>query len=184
MDSAGGARVVAVSIDGAHRFSKVPAESIRLRAGHGAEGDAHAGATVQHRYLAERGPEAPNLRQVHLLHEEFLEDVRAAGFDVPPGGLGENILTSGLDLLGLPTDTVLRIGPDAVVRVTGLRSPCRQIDDYRPGLMALCFGVDAAGNGTRLVGVMGVVEKGGVVRAGDAVDVVVPAGPHRPLEVV
>lgn len=179
-----GGRVVAVSVDGAHRFSKTKVESIDLVAGFGAAGDAHAGVTVQHRYLADKDAAAPNLRQVHLLHEEFLDEVRDAGFDVPAGGLGENILTAGVDLLGLPTDTVLRLGPDAVVRVTGLRNPCNQIDSYRPGLQALCYGVDADGQRTRRAGVMGVVEQGGVVRAGDAVDVVVPAGTPRPLDVV
>lgn len=181
---AGGPHVVAVSVDDRHRFSKVPADSIDLVEGLGVRGDAHAGPTVRHRYLARRDPDAPNLRQVHLLHQEFLDDVAGQGFDVPPGGLGENITTAGVDLLGLPADSLLRLGEDAVVRVTGLRTPCPQIDDYQWGLQALCWDTDAAGNRTRRVGVMGVVEHGGTVRPGDEIGVMVPKGPHRELRAV
>lgn len=181
---ADGPRVVGVSVDDRHRFSKLPADSIDLVAGLGVAGDAHAGPTVQHRYLARRHPDAPNLRQVHLLHQEFLDEVATEGFDVPPGGLGENVTTAGVDLLDLPADTQLRLGEDVIVRVTGLRNPCPQIDDYRWGLQARCWGRDAAGNRTLLVGVMGVVERGGTVRPGDAIAVVVPEGPHLKLEVV
>ena len=56
------------------------------------------------------------------------------------------ILTRGIDLLGLPTGTVLRIGAAAVLRVTGLRNPCAQLDRFRPGLMAATLGRDAQGN--------------------------------------
>lgn len=178
------AHVVAVSVDGEHRFSKVPAESILLIAGHGVAGDAHAGTTVQHRYLAAQDAAAPNLRQVHLLHRELLDEAAAHGIDVPPGGMGENILTRGLDVLGLPTGTRLRIGGDAVVRVTGLRNPCHQIEDYRPGLLALCYGEAEDGTRTRRAGIMGVVERSGQVRAGDTITVDPPPQPWRGLEVV
>ncbi len=176
--------VVAVSRSAEHRFSKEPVDTIQLLMGHGVEGDAHAGATVRHRYLAARDATAPNLRQVHLLHHEFLEEAAAHGIEVPPGGMGENILTRGLDVLGLPTGTRLRIGEDAVVRVTGLRNPCDQIEAYRPGLLALCYGVDEEGARTRRAGIMGVVERSGQVRAGDTITVDPPPQPWRGLEVV
>ena len=70
--------------------------------GHGVEGDAHAGATVQHRSRKRWRPSEPNLRQVHLLHEELLDDLRGRGFEVAPGDVGENVLVRGLDLLAGP----------------------------------------------------------------------------------
>lgn len=175
------ATVVAVACDGAHRFSKPPALFIRLLAGLGVEGDAHLGATVQHRSRVARDPTQPNLRQVHLLHAELFEELRAAGHVVRPGEVGENVTTAGLDLLGLPTGTRLRLGAEALVEVTGLRNPCRQLDRFQPGLMAATLGRDAAGGLVRKAGVMAVVLSGGEVRPGDAITVTLPAGPPRAL---
>jgi MOSC domain-containing protein YiiM len=178
------ASVLAVSRDAEHRFSKANQHSIRLLAGLGVEGDAHLGVTVQHRSRVARDPTQPNLRQVHLIHAELFDDLRTAGYTVAPGDLGENITTSGLALLDLPTGTRLRLGPDAVVEVTGLRNPCLQIDAFRSGLLKEVVGRDETGAVVRKGGVMGVVVVGGVVRPGDAIAVELPAPPHRPLEKV
>jgi MOSC domain-containing protein YiiM len=171
-------RVAAVSRDGTHRFSKVPAAAITLVEGMGVAGDA----------------------QVHLIHSGLLGEARAAGHDVGPGSLGENILTEGLDLLALSGGTSLEIG-EAVLRVTGLRNPCRQINDLSPGLLkvvvARADGVASTSDVTltptggaesldgvgivRKAGVMAVVERGGEVRPGMAIVVVPPEGPHQPL---
>lgn len=172
--------VEAVSQDASHRFSKLPRLWITLVAGVGVEGDAHAGATVKHRSRVARDPTQPNLRQVHLLHRELLEELAAAGFRVGPGQIGENILTAGLDLLALPTDTILRIGT-AAIRVTGLRNPCVQLDRFQPGLMAATLGRDQDGHLIRKAGIMGVVVTGGVVQAGDQIEMVLPPAPHRSL---
>lgn len=94
--------VVTVSRDGEHRFSKAVAEEIVLLAGLGVQGDAHAGATVQHRSRVAADPAQPNLRQVHRIHAELHAELRAQGFDIGPGQMGENILTAGVDVLGLP----------------------------------------------------------------------------------
>ena len=146
------------------------------------EGDAHCGATVRHRSRVAQDPTQPNLRQVHLIHSELLDELRRAGFDVAPGALGENVTTRGVDLLALPTDTVLRIGATAVVRVTGLRNPCAQIERFRTGLLAEVLRRDEAGTVARRAGVMGVVVASGVVRPVDPVGVERPACPARPLE--
>jgi MOSC domain-containing protein YiiM len=146
------------------------------------EGDVHAGVTVKHRSRMAQDPTQPNLRQVHLIHEELFAEVDEAGFRVAPGELGENITTSGIDLLGLPVGTVLRIGDDAVVEVTGLRNPCRQIDDFQNGLLKQVVGRDEAGNVVRKAGIMSAVRDGGVVRPGDMIKVELPDGPHRPLD--
>jgi MOSC domain-containing protein YiiM len=173
--------VEAVSQRSTHRFSKQPRMWIRLLAGLGVEGDAHLGTTVQHRSRVSRDPTQPNLRQVHLLHRELLEALETQGFVIGPGDIGENILTRGVDLLGLPTGTVLRIGEAVRIQVTGLRNPCVQLDRFRPGLMAATLDRDAAGNLVRKAGVMAIVLTGGEVRPGDPVVVMMPAEPHRRL---
>jgi hypothetical protein len=94
--------VVAVARSAKHEFSKAAALSIRLLPGLGVEGDAHCGATVKHRSRVARDPTQPNLRQVHLIHAELIEGLRADGFAVDPGTMGENITTRGLALLDLP----------------------------------------------------------------------------------
>jgi MOSC domain-containing protein YiiM len=174
--------VVAVSSSGEHSFSKPTRESITLLAGLGVEGDAHAGVTVKHRSRVAQDPTQPNLRQVHLIQEELFAEVSEAGFTVKPGELGENVTTKGIDLLGLPVGTLLRIGDEAVVEVTGLRNPCVQIDAFQDGLLKQVVGRDEAGNLVRRAGVMSVVRTGGVVRPGDAIKVELPAEPHRPLD--
>lgn len=177
--------VVAVSVRAGHGIGKDPARSIRLVTGLGVEGDAHLGETVQHRSRVRRDPTQPNLRQVHLVHAELHDELAAAGFaGLRPGQMGENVTTTGIDLLGLPAGTRLRLGTEAVVEVTGLRNPCRQLDEIQPGLMQATLARDADGELVRKAGVMGVVLQGGDVRAGDAIAVELPPEPHRPLEPV
>ncbi|AIS00642.1 MOSC domain-containing protein [Streptomyces glaucescens] len=179
-----GGMIAAVSSNETYSFSKPNRESITLVAGLGVEGDVHAGKTVKHRSRMERDPSQPNLRQVHLIHQELFDEVRAAGFEVSAGQLGENVTTRGIDLLGLPRGTLLHLGDEAVVEVTGLRNPCAQIDGLRDGLMKQLVGRDADGEVWRRAGIMSVVLTGGVVRPGDPVRVELPEGPHTPLDVV
>lgn len=150
-----------------------------MRAGLGVEGDAHSGTTVQHRSRVARDPSQPNLRQVHLIHAELFDELHAAGFDIAPGQIGENVTTQGLDLLARPTGTRLLLG--AVVELTGLRNPCVQLNRFRPGLMAAVLDRDAAGDLVRKAGVMGIVLADGTVRPGDTIRVVLPDTPHRAL---
>jgi MOSC domain-containing protein YiiM len=177
-------RVMAVAASRQHRFTKQTAPVIRLLEGLGVEGDAHLGVTDQHRSHARRDPTRTNLRQVHLLPGELFDDLHSGGHRVLPGELGENVTTYGLDLPALPVDTLLLLGQTAEVRVTGLRNPCRQIDTFQPGLLGrvLARGVD--GSLVRRAGIMGVVRRGGEVRPGDPVTVVLPEQPHRRLRKV
>jgi MOSC domain-containing protein YiiM len=131
-----------------------------------------------------RDPNQPNLRQVHLLHAELFDELRASGFEVAPGQIGENVTTRGVDLLGLPTGTRLHLGTHAVVEVTGLRNPCRQLDQFRPGLLAATLARDEQGALVRKAGIMGIVVVSGDVRPGDRVRVELPAPPYRALEPV
>ncbi|MEJ1160859.1 MOSC domain-containing protein [Prosthecomicrobium sp. N25] len=174
--------VVAVARDAAHRFSKPTVPSIRLLEGLGVEGDAHLGTTVQHLSRLRADPGQPNLRQVHLIAAELFDALAEAGYAIAPGALGENVTTRGIDLLDLLRGSRLHLGATAVVEVTGLRNPCRQIEDFRPGLLARVLDRDAAGRLVRKAGIMGVVVAGGVVRPGDPVGVVTPDGPHLALE--
>ncbi|GAA3367323.1 MOSC domain-containing protein [Streptomyces sannanensis] len=176
--------VTAVSSNAEYSFTKPNRDSITLLAGLGVEGDVHAGVTVKHRSRVAKDPTVPNLRQVHFIHQELFDEVREAGFEVAPGELGENITTRGLDLLGLPTGTLLRIGAEAVVELTGLRNPCLQIDNFQNGLLKQCVGRDEDGNIVRKAGVMSVVRTGGVIRPGDPIKVELPEGEHRPLQAV
>lgn len=178
-----GGVVLAVARAGGHRFSKTPSDAIKLAAGRGVTGDAHCGETVKHRSRVAVDPAQPNLRQVHLIHRELFTELGAEGYCLCPGDLGENITTQGIDLLGLARDTMLHVGSDAVLRVTGLRNPCAQIDRFAPGLLRFLAVKTAAGI-VRKAGIMAVVERGGLVRPGDEIVVVGPPGPHRPLEPV
>lgn len=177
-------RVVAVCVRRGHHFSKRPALSVRLLAGLGIEGDGHCGATVQHRYDRRRDPTRPNLRQVHLIPSELFDELQGKGFAIAPGDLGENITTSGIDLLAQPTGTRLHLGADAMIELTGLREPCVLMDRFQQGLKAATQ--DRAPDG-RLIykaGVMAVVLANGEVAPGDAVRIERPTGPLRPLQPV
>ena len=138
-----------------------------------------------------------------MIHEELFAELAEKGFRVHPGDLGENITTSGIDLLSLPRGARLRIGEDALVEITGLRNPCRQINDLSPGLLKICVeradgvatdsDVDLGPTGgtvsrdgqpiRRKAGIMAVVERGGQVVPGDVITVELPDG-HVPLEPV
>ena len=176
--------VVAVSASSAHSFSKPNLPSVRLIAGVGVEGDAHAGELVKHRYLVRRDATQPNLRQVHVIHQELFTLVAEHGHQVGAGDLGENITTHGIDLLSLPTGTVLRLGPEAVIELTGLRNPCVQINEFQDGLMTRLRYRDSDGNIVRIGGVMAVVLGDGIVTPGDEISVELPPEPHRPLRYI
>ena len=176
--------MTAVSRSASHTLLKPNADSIRLVAGLGVEGDAHLGERVKHRSRVRRDPTEPNRRQVHVIHSELHDELRAGGFDVLPGQMGENVTTRGIDLLALPVGTRLRLGDSARVEITGTRNPCTQLERIQPGLMAATLDHDADGNLIRKAGVMGIVLEGGEVRPGDAVALELPAPPHRALEPV
>ncbi|RMH19831.1 MAG: MOSC domain-containing protein [Acidobacteria bacterium] len=176
--------VAAVSRSRRHGPVKRCCASIRLLAGLGVEGDVHLGKTVQHRSRARQNPELPNLRQVHLIHAELLDELHAAGFEIEPGQLGENVTTRGLDLLALPAGTLLHLGATAVVELTGLRNPCAQLDRIQPGLMQATLGRDRDGKLIRKAGVMAIVRQSGEVRPGDPIRLELPPPPAPPLEPV
>lgn len=174
------AQVIAVSSDAENNFSKINQPSIHLIEGLGVDGDAHNGKTVQHIYLVKKDPTAPNLRQVHLMHAELFDELTNQGFNIQPGDIGENITTRGIDLLDLPTGTRLAIS-ETIIEVTGLRMPCKQLDDFQKGLTKAVLDKDADGNLIIKSGIMGTVVKGGDIQAGDEIVIQLPALPHHRL---
>jgi MOSC domain-containing protein YiiM len=175
-------KVVAVARDSGHNFSKQIVDQIEIVAGLGIEGDAHKGVKVKHRSRVKADPTQPNLRQVHLIHSELFAEVGEKGFVVRPADLGENISTVGIDLLGLPRGTKLRIGESVCLEVTGLRNPCSQIDAFQKGLLGGVLEKRQDGKLIRKSGIMSIVIEGGLVQAGDAIKVQLPDLPHHPLE--
>lgn len=173
--------VVAVSSDSGHHFSKPNRDCIRLVEGLGVDGDAHMGATVRHLSRQSASPPKPNLRQVHLIAAELHDELAARSMPVSPGEMGENVTTRGIDLLALPAGTRLHLGDEAAVEVTGLRTPCTQLNRLHRGLMKACMDHDAMGRMIRRAGIMGVVLASGAVRPGDTIRVELPPLPHRPL---
>jgi MOSC domain-containing protein YiiM len=172
--------VVSVSVSRTHSFSKEKVQSIRLIENFGIEGDAHAGPTDQHLFHIRRFGQIPNLRQVHLIHAELFDELAEKGHSICPGDLGENIVTRGVDLLGLPTGTYLNLGPQAVIEITGLRNPCKQIENFQPGLLKQ-VAVQMPDGLVRKGGVMAIVLKGGIVRPSDLIETTLPPIPHQPL---
>ena len=179
-----GGVVIAVCSSAEYQFSKQPQTSIQLLEGLGVEGDVHSGVTVKHRSRMAADPTQPNLRQVHLIHAELLDELRAKGFGAKPGEIGENITTRGIDILGLPTGTRLHLGATAIVEITGLRNPCVQLNSFQPGLMSALLDRDADGGIIRKAGVMGIVRTSGELYPQDSIRVEFPPPPHHALEKV
>ena len=174
-------KVKSLSKSSGHTFSKKVFEQIKLVEGFGVEDDAHSEKTVKHRSRVARDPAQPNLRQVHLIHSELFEELSVKGFFVKEGEMGENITSQGIDLLNLPKDTILKIGTEAEIIVTGLRNPCNQLDSIKMGLLKAVLDKDENGNVNRKCGIMGVVTKSGIVRIDDTIEIIFPQKPFEKL---
>jgi MOSC domain-containing protein YiiM len=177
-------KVKSLSLSSTHSFSKKAVDNVTLVEGLGVEGDAHFGKTVKHRYLVKKDSTKPNLRQVHLIHYELIEELNGKGFSVSEGDLGENITTMGIELLNLPTDTILKIGIDAVIQIKGLRDPCVLIDRFQKGLLKAVIEKDKNGNVIRKTGVMGIVQKSGEIKIDDEIEIIYPQKPYKKLDCV
>jgi MOSC domain-containing protein YiiM len=175
-------RITSLSRSSTHTVSKTCVPELELLEGLGVAGDAHMGITVKHQSRVAQNPDQPNLRQVHLIHAELLDELAAKGYDIAPGAMGENILTSGVPLLELPLDTELQLGDHALIRITGLRNPCAQLDKLAPGLMKALLDRAADGSLIRKGGIMAVVLRNGIIRIGDGIQVRLPAQPYTALD--
>jgi MOSC domain-containing protein YiiM len=177
-------KVLAICCSSTHTMSKPKVSSLTILKGLGVDSDAHQGVTVKHRSRVARDPTQPNLRQVHLIHSELHDELRAKGFNLSAGQMGENITTKGLNLLALPRGTKLHIGETVILEITGLRNPCYQLDGIQEGLMQAVLDKDSQGNLIRKAGIMTVVLEGGQVFPKDEIKVQMPVEPHQCLEVV
>ena len=102
-------KVLAVNVSEGKGTKKANIQSCMLLKDFGLEGDAHAG---------------PWHRQVSLLANESIGKMRAKGLDVGYGDFAENITTQGVDLVGLPIGTMIRVGETVLLRVTQIGKVC------------------------------------------------------------
>ena len=177
-------KIISLNKSPKHCLSKQPYASISLLKGLGVEGDVHMGKTVKHRSRVAKDPTQPNFRQIHLIPNELFTELRLLGFEVRAGEMGENITTEGINLLELPKDTILKIGLEAKIKITGLRNPCNQLNSIKSGLMQAVISKDASGNLIRKAGVMGIVIEGGVITLDDHIEIHLPSKPFEKLDKV
>jgi MOSC domain-containing protein YiiM len=173
--------VHAVSLSDKHSIRKFNRSYINIVEGFGVEGDAHAGRNVKHRYLVKKDPERRNLRQVHLISQEIYRELQERGFHLHPGEMGENITTEGIDLMNLPTGTLLNVGDTVVLQVTGMREPCSLLNQVTDGLMKAVIDKSDRGEIIRKAGIMTVVKKGGIVTPNDPIAIILPPEPHKKM---
>lgn len=173
--------VLSLSKSDKHNFSKSVCSSITLIKGEGVKGDAHRGILVQHRSRVLADPTQPNLRQVHLIQNELIQELQRKGFNVQAATMGENITTQGIDLSSLPRGAELNLGQEVVIQVTGLRNPCKQLDDFQKGLTSAVLDKDDECKVIRKAGIMAIVLVGGEIAVGDTIDITLPAKPHYAL---
>ena len=115
--------VVSVNVAATKGVRKKPCAAIELVAGHGVDGDGHAG---------------PWHRQVSLLAIESIDTMRAKGLDVGPGDFAENVTTQGLAVAELPLGTRVRLGDCLVSSPRSARSATTTARSTAPPATASC----------------------------------------------
>ena len=78
------------------------------------------------------------LQALLLITEEGIEELKAMGYPVFPGAMGENITTRGLDRRQMRTGQRYRIG-QIVVQLTKVRVPCAALDVYGPSIKTAVY---------------------------------------------
>lgn len=66
--------------------------------------------------------------------------------------LGENLTTAGMDLERMPLETLIELGPTAMIELTGLRAPCVLIGRFQAGLKRRVLFVDGNGRSIQMWG--------------------------------
>jgi len=140
-------RVMAVCTSARRGERKHPVDAVTLVVGRGIEGDAHAGGWH---------------RQVSLLANESVDEMRSSGLELSPGDFAENILTEGVDVKRLPVGSVLDVGPCRLT-VTQVGKECHADCEIRRLTGSCVMPTD---------GIFCVVTRGGTVHAGDGIRVV------------
>ena len=145
-------RLVSVNTKASAGIWKEPQAEALLVAGHGVEGDYHAGRHHD--------------RQVSLIDHSVLVEFQGMGIPVAPGVMGENLTVAGLPLDSLAPGTRLRIsgeGSGVLIEVAKARTPCSNLLEVHPDLLRRAVGRS---------GLMARVLEGGTVRPGDEVALV------------
>lgn len=76
------------------------------------------------------------LQAVLMASAELIDDLASRGYPVFYGAIGENFTVSGLDPHQWRSGQRYRIGQDALVELTKLRTPCLNLDVYGPEIKA------------------------------------------------
>lgn len=129
----------------------------------GIEGDEHAFPDIH------GGPRKALL----VITSEGIAELVAAGFNVFPGALGENVTTRGLDRRQMRIGQRYRIG-DVIIETTTLRMPCNTISKYGMGIQSAVYDEqvksgDPSSPRWGLSGFYTAVLIPGVIRPGDAI---------------
>ena len=141
-------KIIAVCKSNEKGTKKEPAEQGTLKEDYGLVGDAHADCCTH--------------RQVSLLSRESIDKMRGKGFDVGPGDFAENLTTEGVDLTSLPVGTQVMIGKEVILEVTQIGKDCH----------AKCAIFREIGKCIMpKEGIFAKIIRGGVVRAGDPIEV-------------
>ena len=127
----------------------------------GVEGDSHAHPHIH-----------GGLHQaILLITSEAIEELRAQGFAVYPGALGENVTTEGIDRRQMRAGQRYRLG-DAIVELTKVRAPCNQLDSYGAGIQEAVYNKPAVKAGDTTTPTWGIsgfyasVVQGGMIHVG------------------
>lgn len=141
-------RVIAVNISEKKGVPKKTIEQGEFRVDHGLVGDAHAGNWH---------------RQVSLLGIESINKMKALGIQgLCTGKFAENLTTEGIDLWKLPVGTKLKIG-STLQEVTQIGKECHQ----------KCAIYHKVGNCVMPTeGIFTKVLEGGIIKAGDEIEIV------------
>ena len=165
-------KVVAVCCNPEPGLPKPVVYAVHLIENWGIEGDYHAGSLGRHRYLANKDPYRPNLRQALLVDAAVFTELAQQDIHIGPGMMGENITIEGIDVMQLPERTRLAIG-SAVVEVMERRNPCLQLNGIDPRLLKAVV-KKQPGKTVFKAGMMTRILQSGWVRAGDLVEILSP----------
>ena len=102
-------KIVAICISKKKGVQKRDVKQCRLIESYGLEGDAHAGSLH---------------RQISLLSIEGRLVMENKGVKLDAGDFGENVLTEGVEFANIMVGNKIRLGKDALVRVTQIGKEC------------------------------------------------------------
>jgi MOSC domain-containing protein YiiM len=139
-------RVIAVCRSDEKGTTKEAVAEVTLQKDYGVENDAHADNATH--------------RQVSLLATESINKMHDLGLDVGPGDFAENITTEGIELFSLVPGTRLSVGEEVTLEITQIGKECH----------TGCAILKLTGKCVMpKEGVFARVIRGGVIRAGDAI---------------